>query len=189
MMRFTETSLSGAYVVAPEAHADARGTFARMFCAREFADHGLENQVVQCSTSVTRRAGAVRGLHVQVPPALEAKIVRCVRGVIHDVIVDVRAESPTYMESFAVELSAENKVALCVPAMCAHGFQALTDDVEVFYMMSNYHAPEAQRGLRFDDPAIALVWPLPVTDVSERDRSWPLVGAEGLGFGRAVKSE
>jgi dTDP-4-dehydrorhamnose 3,5-epimerase len=174
-MTFAETRLKGAFIVDLEPRADERGFFARAFCAREFEAHGLKPIVAQGSLSSSARKGTIRGMHYQVAPATECKFVRCVRGAVHDVIVDLRPESPTYLQHVSVELSADNRRALYVPEMFAHGHQALTDDAELFYLMSEYHVPGAERGLRYDDPALHIPWPLPVTSISERDAGWPLL--------------
>lgn len=174
-MRFIPTELPGAYIVEPEPLNDERGFFARTVCAREFAAHGLATDFVQCSISVNNRRGTLRGLHYQTPPACEAKLVRCTAGAIVDVIVDIRAESPTYMKHLAVELTARNRRALYVPRMFAHGLQTLEDDTEVMYQISEYYAPGQSTGFRFDDPKLGIRWPLPVTEISPKDRQWPLL--------------
>jgi dTDP-4-dehydrorhamnose 3,5-epimerase len=174
-MRFTPTPLRGAFVVEPEPHVDERGLFARTFCSREFAEHGLATTFVQCSVSLNRLRGTLRGMHYQRPPACEVKLVRCTAGSIYDVIVDVRPDSPTYRQHFGVELTAANRRALYIPEMFAHGFQSLQDDSEVFYQISEFYTPDASTGLRFDDPALGIAWPLPVTVMSEKDRLWPLL--------------
>ncbi len=174
-MKFLETSLPGAYVIEPEPFVDDRGVFARTFCAREFAARGLAGGFVQCSTSLTRRHGTVRGLHYQRAPALEAKLVRCTAGAVHDVIVDLRPGSPTFGRHLAVELTAASARALYVPPLMAHGFQALQDDSEVFYQMSEYYSAGQATGVRADDPALGIVWPLPIILQSEKDRQWPLL--------------
>ena len=174
-MRFTETKLAGAFIVEPEPREDSRGFFARTFCAREFAEKGLSSVFVQCSVSMTRERGAVRGLHYQIAPATEAKLVRCVAGALLDVIVDLRPESKTFLQHVGVELTARNQRALYVPEMFAHGFQTLESDTEVFYQISAFFAPDLARGLRFDDPKLAIKWPLPVTNMSEKDRNWALL--------------
>ena len=174
-MRFTSTPLRGAFVVEPEPHVDERGLFARTFCSREFAEHGLATTFVQCSVSLNRLRGTLRGMHYQRPPACEVKLVRCTAGSIYDVIVDVRPDSPTYRQHFGVELTAANRRALYIPEMFAHGFQSLQDDSEVFYQISEFYTPDASTGLRFDDPALGIAWPLPVTVMSEKDRLWPLL--------------
>jgi dTDP-4-dehydrorhamnose 3,5-epimerase len=172
-MRFTETPLAGAFVIEPELRADERGFFARTFCANEFSDHGLIPVVAQANLSFNQRAGTLRGMHYQLPPAAEAKLVRCTRGAIHDVIIDLRPESPTHLEHFGIELSEDNRIALYVPELFAHGYQALTDGAEVVYQVSEFYAPGQEQGLRYDDPAFAIEWPLPVSAISAKDRSWP----------------
>lgn len=174
-MRFEETSLAGAFVIEIEPHADDRGFFARAYCAREFEEHGLEPRVVQANLSYNRSKGTLRGMHYQAPPAGEAKLVRCISGAIHDVIVDLRPDSPTYLQHVGVDLTAENRRALFVPALFAHGFQTLEDEVEVFYQVSEFYTPGAERGLRHDDPALGISWPLGVSEISDKDRSWDLL--------------
>jgi len=170
---FTETALAGAFVIALERREDERGFFARAWCAREFAARGLEAQVAQCNLSYNRRRGTLRGLHYQVPPHEESKLVRCVRGAIYAVAVDLRAASATFRRHVATELTADNRVALFVPRGFAFGFQTLVDDTEVFYQMSEFYAPEHGRGVRWDDPAFGIHWPLPEPIMLERDRSYP----------------
>lgn len=174
-MIFTETSVKGAFIIDLEPHTDTRGFFARMFCAREFATHGLSMPIVQANISFTRKRGTIRGFHYTVPPAAEAKLVRCVRGEIYNVIVDLRRDSPTFLRHFAVQLKAENRKALFVPEVVANAFQTLTDDVEIHYLMSEFYLPEVQRGLRYNDPALNITWPLPVSEISERDLQLPLL--------------
>lgn len=176
-MLFTETPLPGAFVIDLDLKQDERGFFARTFCASEFEAHGINAAVVQCNMSFNRRAGTVRGLHYQVAPALEAKLIRCTRGAICDLIVDLRRGSPTYLKHFSVELTQDNRRALYVPEMFAHGYQALTDETEITYQVSASYAPACERGLRHDDPRLGIAWPIPVTDISDKDRSWPLLGA------------
>ena len=173
IVKLTETPLPGAFIIDLEPHRDERGFFARTFCVREFAQHGLDSKVVQCNLSYNLKAGTLRGMHFQQPPVSEAKLVRCVRGAIHDVVVDLRPQSATYQRHFAVELSMENRRALFVPALFAHGFQTLTDHTEVEYQMSEFYAPEAARGFRHDDPAFAIRWPLPISVISPQDLVWP----------------
>jgi dTDP-4-dehydrorhamnose 3,5-epimerase len=162
-------------VIEIERVEDERGSFARTYCADEFAARGLEACVVQCSVSYTRRRGTIRGMHWQSEPHAEAKIVRVTRGAVHDVVVDVRPGSPTLHHSFAVRLDSTGTRALYVPPGFAHGFQTLEDDTEVSYQISAAYVPAAARGLRYDDPALAIYWPEPVTIVSERDREHPLL--------------
>ena len=172
-MIFTETRLANAFVIDPEPYADERGLFARTFCAREFAEHGLDTTPVQCNVSLNRRRGTMRGMHWQAAPHEEAKLVRCTHGAIHDVIVDLRPDSATFGGHVGVELTAGNRRMLYVPEGFAHGFLTLEDDTEVFYQMSAFYEPDAARGLRYDDPALGIRWPAEVRVVSERDRSWP----------------
>jgi dTDP-4-dehydrorhamnose 3,5-epimerase len=172
-LRFAETGLEDAFLLELERFEDERGFFARTFDAAEFAERGLNAAVAQTSVSRNRRRGTLRGMHYQVPPAAEAKLVRCTRGAIWDVIVDLREESPSCLRHFGVELSAEAGNALYVPELFAHGFQTLADDTEVSYQISEYFAPEHARGFRYDDPAVGIVWPLPVSVIAEKDRAWP----------------
>ncbi len=172
-MRFTPTPLAGAFVIELEPHGDERGFFARSFCQEEFRAHGLEPVIAQCNVSFNRRRGTLRGLHYQVAPHREAKVVRCTRGAIWDVIVDLRASSATRHRWFAAELSGENRRALYVPPGCAHGFQTLADESEVLYQMSALHHPESARGVRWDDPQLALPWPVREAILSARDRAFP----------------
>lgn len=160
-MRFIETPLPGAWVLELEEIEDERGWFARTFDAEEFRARGLNPDVVQCNASFNRRSGTLRGMHYQAEPHGESKLVRCVRGTIFDVAVDLRPASETYRDWHGVQLSAENRLAFYIPAGLAHGFQTLTDDSEVLYQMGNPYVPEAARGVRFDDPAFAIVWPEP----------------------------
>jgi dTDP-4-dehydrorhamnose 3,5-epimerase len=169
---FTETPLQGAFLIDLEPQRDARGFFARTFCRREFETHGLNPAIAQCNLSFNHKAGTLRGMHFQREPA-EAKLVRCLQGGIHDVIVDLRPRSPTYRKHFAVELTAESYSGLFVPELFAHGFQSLVDETLVEYQISEYYAPEHGGGFRYDDPAFALPWPLAVTVISEQDVAWP----------------
>jgi dTDP-4-dehydrorhamnose 3,5-epimerase len=174
-MIFIPTKLSGAYIVEPERHEDARGYFARTFCAREFEEHGLVREFVQSSVSANRLRGTVRGMHYQLPPACEVKLVRCTSGAIYDVIVDLRKDSPTYLQHVGVELSAETGRALYIPEMFGHGFQALENDSTVFYQISEFYAPGTAGGLRYNDPKLGIQWPLAASVVSDRDLNWPLL--------------
>ena len=174
-MIFTPTGLAGAVVVELELKQDERGFFARTFCRSEFVAAGLEPLVEQCNLSFNHRAGTLRGMHYQVAPATEAKLVRCTTGAVLDQIVDVREDSPTYLQSFSVELTAGNRTALYVPPMFAHGYQALSDGAEVSYQVSEAYTPGTERGLRYDDPALGLAWPLPVSVISAKDAAWPLL--------------
>jgi dTDP-4-dehydrorhamnose 3,5-epimerase len=171
-MKFTELQLPGAFLVDLEPIEDERGFFARSFCRQEFAARGLNAAVAQCSLSFNWQRGTLRGLHYQAPPHAEAKMVRCTRGALYDVVVDVRRDSPTYCRWSAVELSAENHRMLYIPEGLAHGFQTLQEDTELFYQMSEFYVPGSARGLRWDDPAFTIEWPLPITAISDRDRSY-----------------
>ena len=170
---FTETALRGAFVLDVEPHRDERGFFARAWCARELAEHGLETRIAQCDLSRTVRRGTVRGLHYQQAPHAQVKVVRCIAGAVWDVIVDLRPDSATYTRHVGIELSAENHRALYVPAGFAHGFQTLTDDVELFYQMSDYYVPDAGAGVRWNDPAFAIAWPIGDPFMNDRDRNYP----------------
>jgi len=174
-MRFTETDLKGAWVINPDPHADDRGRFMRAWCTREFTDHGLNFLPLQANMGFSVSKGTVRGMHYQEAPALEAKLVRCTRGAIYDVALDLRLGSPTYGRWYGVELSAENGRMLYVPELCAHGCQTLMENTEIYYMTSAFYTPGSVRGVRFDDPAFAIQWPLTVTVVSEQDSKWPLI--------------
>jgi dTDP-4-dehydrorhamnose 3,5-epimerase len=174
-MLFNETSLVGAFVVDVEIRMDTRGFFARSFCRAEFEARGLNTTVAQCSIAFSHRRGTLRGMHYQVDPTTEVKLVRCISGAIYDVIVDLRPHSPTYLRHFGVKLSGENRRALYVPEMFAHGYQALTDSAEVIYQVSEMYTPECERGLRFDDPVLRIAWPLAVSEISDKDRAWPLL--------------
>jgi dTDP-4-dehydrorhamnose 3,5-epimerase len=174
-MRFIQTPLPGAWLIEAEQLADERGSFARTFDAEEFQARGLNPVVAQCNASLNNRRDTLRGMHYQAEPHGESKLVRCVRGAIFDVALDLRAESPGFLRWHAVELSAENARSFYIPAGLAHGFQTLADDTEVLYLMGERYVAEAARGVRFDDPAFAIEWPEPheTLIVSERDRSYP----------------
>lgn len=172
-MQLTPTQLDGAWMIDLDRRVDQRGWFARTFCATEFAEHGIDADVRQANVSYTTLAGTVRGLHFQYPPADETKVVRVIAGAVSDVVVDLRPESPTFLNHVAIELSAASGRALVVPPRCAHGFMTLTDNVEVLYLMSRDHAPLDEGGVRFDDPELSIEWPRPATVMSERDASFP----------------
>ncbi|WP_017656137.1 dTDP-4-dehydrorhamnose 3,5-epimerase [Fortiea contorta] len=174
-MIFTETALNDAFMIELEQKPDHRGFFARTFCAQEFAAHGLKPTVAQCNLSFNHKKGTVRGMHYQIAPATETKLVRCTKGAIYDVIIDMRPESPTFLSHIGVELTPDNYRALYVPAMFAHGYQTLTDDSEVVYQVSEFYTPGYERGLRYDDPSFNIDWPLEVSDISEKDANWPLL--------------
>ena len=171
-MIFTETKLKGAFLIDMERREDNRGFFARAFCQKEFADHGLKNVIAQANVAFNRKKGTLRGMHFQFPPAAETKLVRCTRGSILDIIVDLRPESPTYLEHVAVELDADNHRALYVPERFAHGYQVLADVTETSYQVGEFYTPGTEGGLHYDDPRLRLRWPLPVTEISEKDANW-----------------
>lgn len=172
-MRFETTSIAGLMAVHLEPNVDERGSFGRLFCHDEFAAAGLPGIFVQQSLSATLRAGTLRGMHFQRAPYAEGKFIRCVRGAIHDVVADLRPGSPTYLHWQAFPLSAHGSLSLFVPAGCAHGYQALQDDCELLYQMDVEYQPGFADGFRFDDPAIGIEWPLPITLISEKDLDWP----------------
>ena len=176
-MRFAPTSLPGLEIVDLDRMEDDRGWFARTWCSREFAGRGLDAEIAQINVSWNRRAGTLRGMHFQLPPSEEGKVVRCVRGRIYDVVVDLRRDSPAYRRWCALELDASAGRALFIPRGCAHGFQSLEDDTEVLYLMSRPFDPATATGVRYDDPALGIEWPLPVTEMSDKDRNWPLLDA------------
>lgn len=172
-MKFTETGLKGAYLVEMERRADSRGFFGRAWCKREFEIQGLNPNLAQANIGFSNKRGTLRGMHYQVPPSEEAKLVRCTMGAIYDVIIDLRRDSPTYKQWLGVELTAHNRLMLYVPEGCAHGYQTLADDTEVFYQTSQFYAPECARGVRYDDPAFGISWPSAVEVMADADRTWP----------------
>jgi dTDP-4-dehydrorhamnose 3,5-epimerase len=179
-MRFTELELAGAFAIELERIQDERGFFARTFDRDEFARHGLETEIVQTNTASNNREGTLRGLHYQAPPHAEAKLVRCTRGAVYDVVVDLRLDSPTFTRWVAVELTAENGTMLYVPKGFAHGYQTLADETETSYLMSTAYEASAARGVRWDDPAFGIEWPeTPERTLNERDRSWPDFSPDG----------
>jgi dTDP-4-dehydrorhamnose 3,5-epimerase len=173
-MIFTETKLKDAYVIDLEPIEDERGFFARAWCEQEFEEHGLETRIAQCNVSHNRRQGTLRGMHFQTAPHEEVKLVRCTRGGIYDVIIDLRPDSPTHKQWLGVELTAENRRGLYVPKGFAHGYQTLTEDSEIFYQVSQVYTPDAASGVRWNDPAFDIEWPDPEgARLSDQDRSWP----------------
>jgi dTDP-4-dehydrorhamnose 3,5-epimerase len=174
-MKFIEAPLGGAYVIELEPFRDERGLFARTFCQKEFSGIGFKKPIVQINHSLTRQRGAIRGMHYQRPPACEIKIIRCVQGTVLDVMVDLRAGSPTFRQWYGVELSKGNMRMVYIPEGFAHGFQALTDNAALIYHHSAFYSPEDEQGLRFDDPALAILWPLPAVGISSKDRDYPLM--------------
>lgn len=180
-MRFTETRLKGAFVIDLEKREDQRGFFARVFCAEEFRAHGLKDSFVQCHTSFNLRKATLRGMHYQKPPAAETKIVRVTSGAIWDVIIDLRPTSPTYLQHFGVELNSENRRQLYVPELFAHGFITLADNTEIAYQVGAFYAPAHEAGLRYDDPSLAITWPLPPAVIAKKDLAWSLVSSPTTG--------
>jgi dTDP-4-dehydrorhamnose 3,5-epimerase len=172
-MIFTETKLNGAFVIDLEPVKDQRGFFGRAWCRREFEEHGLVPNFVQANISYNRKKGTLRGMHYQTEPFSEDKLVRCIKGAIFDVIIDLRPDCSTYREWFGVELTAKNHKALYVPKEFAHGFLTTEDETEVFYIVSQFYTPTSERGVRWDDPLFKISWPIPVSVVSEKDAAWP----------------
>jgi len=174
-MIFEETDLPGAFILDMERREDDRGFFARAFCQNEFTDHGLKPVIAQANVAYNHRRATLRGMHFQIPPAAETKLVRCTRGAILDIIVDLRPESPTWLRHTAVELTADNHRALYVPERFAHGYQVLADETETSYQVGEFYSPPNERALRYDDPRLGLEWPLEVTVISGKDRDAPLL--------------
>lgn len=175
-MKFSPTKLPGVWIVDLEKHEDERGFFARTWCRREFEERGLNPNLVQCSVSFNRKKGTLRGMHYQIAPHAESKLVRCTRGAIYDVAVDLRTTATTYKEWIPVELTAKNNRALYIPGGFAHGFQTLEDNTEVFYQMSEFYFPELSHGILYSDSAMAISWPIANPILSERDRAFPCLG-------------
>ena len=173
-MIFNKTPLQDAFTIELERRGDDRGFFARMFCEKEFGAQGLQTRFVQVNNSLTAKAGTLRGMHYQLAPAAEVKLVRCVRGSLYDVILDLRPDSATFGQHFGAELNAENRRMMYVPRGFAHGFVTLAPDTEAVYLVSDFYAPQAERGVRFDDPRFGIVWPVRPTEMSDKDRNWPL---------------
>lgn len=174
-MKFAETELAGLWLIELELRQDERGFLARTYCEQEFAAHGLNTRWPQCNLTLTKQRGMIRGMHFQADPKPEIKLIRCVAGAVFDVLVDVRRNSATFGQWQAFELSAENRLTLYVPAGFAHGFQCLTDNCEVFYQMSEFYHADLGRGLRFNDPQVAIAWPIAKPTLSNRDRNLPLL--------------
>jgi len=171
-MVFTETKLKGAYIIDIDRKEDSRGFFARAFCQNEFEAHGLKPIIAQANIAYNNKKGTLRGMHFQYPPSAETKFVRCTRGGILDIIVDIRPESPTYLQHIAVELNEDNHRGLYVPERFAHGYQVLTDKTETSYQVGEFYAPGAESGLLYNDQRLGLEWPLPVSVISEKDQCW-----------------
>lgn len=174
-MFFKECKIPGARLVDPAPRSDARGRFMRAWCSREFADAGVVFTPLQANMALSAKKGTIRGMHYQVAPALEAKLVRCTTGALFDVVVDLRRDSPTYLEWHGETLTPENGRMLLVPEGCAHGCVSLEDATEIYYLTSAMYAPDCARGIRYDDPAVGVDWPVEITSVSEQDRNWPLI--------------
>ena len=172
-MKFTETPLHSAYLIDLEKRGDNRGFFARFFCEKEFGDHQLATRFVQINTSLTGKKGTLRGMHYQLQPSAEVKVVRCIKGSLFDVILDLRPDSPTFGKSFGAELNADNRTMMYVPQGFAHGFVTLEDDTEALYLVSALYAPDLERGVRYNDPRFNIQWPVQPTEVSEKDSKWP----------------
>ncbi len=172
-MIFTKLKLNNAYLIELEKHEDERGFFARSWCQKEFKKNGLVDDIVQANISFNIKKGTMRGLHYQIPPHAETKLVRCTRGAIYDVIIDLNPSSNTYRQWMGIELTQENYKLLYVPRGFAHGFQTLENDTEITYLTSAFYAPQAERGIRYNDPFFDIKWPLPLTEISEKDGKWP----------------
>jgi dTDP-4-dehydrorhamnose 3,5-epimerase len=172
-MKFTETKLKGAFIVEIEKLSDDRGFFARSWCQKEFEAHGLDSNIVQANVSYNHQKGTLRGMHYQIEPYQECKLIRCTRGAIYDVIIDLRTDSPTYKQWTGVELTADNYTLFFVPQDFAHGFQTLIDETEITYQVSQFYTPGSERGIRFDDRVFNIRWPQEVTILSEKDKTWP----------------
>jgi len=181
-MIFAETPLLGAYVIEIEKHEDDRGFFARSWCVREFAAKGLDHRLVQCNVSFNKLKGSLRGLHYQIPPHAEVKLVRCTKGSLFDVIVDLRKDSATFLKWFAIELTDTNHRMLYIPKLFAHGFQTLEDDTEIFYQMSEFYEPAAARGLRWNDPRLDINWPAAGRTMSQKDQAYPNLEVSVVGL-------
>lgn len=172
-MIFEESKLKGAYVIDLDKREDDRGFFARAWCTKEFEEHGITPRVVQANTSFNKRKSTLRGMHYQINPHPEAKLIRCIRGAIYDVIIDLRVSSPTYKQWIGVELTAANRRALYVPEHFAHGFITLEDETEILYLVSEFYSPECERGVRYNDPEFGIVWPVNIEVISKKDEAWP----------------
>jgi dTDP-4-dehydrorhamnose 3,5-epimerase len=172
-MIFSESPLQGAFVIDLERREDGRGFFSRAWCGKEVEAHGLIPRIVQANTSFNKKKGTLRGMHYQISPRAETKAICCLKGSVFDVIIDLRPDSASYKKWFGIELTAENRTMLYVPELFAHGYITLEDNSEVFYLVSEYYAPECERGVRYDDPAFGVSWPVPIDVISEKDRTWP----------------
>ena len=173
-MRFIETPLPGVHLIELDALGDARGFFARLYCERAFKERGLASRFVQANDSFSRYAGTLRGLHYQLPPAAEVKLVRCIRGALHDVVLDLRPDSPTFGRYFGARLDIENRLMMYVPHGCAHALLTLEDDTEALYLVSAFYSPENERGVRWNDPRFDIEWPIEPREISKKDANWPV---------------
>ena len=180
-MKLIETPIQGAYVIELEPRGDERGSFARAFCKKELAEHGVDFDIAQINLANTKTAGTFRGFHYQVAPSKEAKLIRCTQGSLYDAIVDVRPDSPTFGKCFGTILSSENQVAMLIPANCAHGYMTLEDDTQALYAAADFYNPPLERGFRHNDPIVDLDWPTPPVHLSDKDQAWPDFQAEGQG--------
>ncbi|MFX4221939.1 MAG: dTDP-4-dehydrorhamnose 3,5-epimerase [Thalassobaculum sp.] len=178
-MKFIDTPIKGARLISLDKRGDDRGFFARLFCRQEFRTEGLQEDFVQINNSLTASAGTMRGMHLQLPPHGEVKVVRCIQGALFDVIADLRPDSPTFGTWFGAELSARNRQMMYVPRGCAHGFLTLEQNTEALYLVSDAYAPEFERGIRFDDPAFRIDWPIEPIEISAKDRNWPDIDLKG----------
>jgi len=183
-MIFTETPLKGAYVIELNKNSDDRGFFSRVFCKTEFGEQGLTTNIVQINNALSTKRGTFRGMHYQLPPAAEVKLVRCITGALYDAILDLRPDSPTFCQSFGLELTSENRKMLYVPRGFAHGIITMEDHTEVFYLTNNFYAPNEERGIRYNDPKFNIQWPLEFVEISEKDRKWPDFDPEYHGIER-----
>jgi dTDP-4-dehydrorhamnose 3,5-epimerase len=177
-MIFIETKLKGAFILDVERREDSRGFFGRAFCQNEFKQHGLKSMIAQANIAFNHKRGTIRGMHFQFPPAAETKLVRCTRGAILDIIVDLRPESPTYLQHIAAELNEENYRGLFVPERFAHGYQVLRDNTDTSYQVGEFYTPGTEGGLRYNDPRLGLEWPLPVSTISDKDRMWKVLAEQ-----------
>ena len=172
-MKFTETPIKGAFTIELEKRGDNRGFFARLFCGREFQQHGLNPNIAQINDSISRHRGTLRGIHYQIAPKAEDKTFRCLRGSLFDVVIDLRPESPTFLKYFTVELTAENRTMVCVPKGCANSYLTLEDHTEIIYLSSEFYSPEHERGIRYNDPQLNIRWPFEPVVISDKDRNHP----------------
>ncbi len=181
-MKFHKIPIEGARLIELKKDGDPRGFFARVFCEREFGKAGLETRFVQMNNSVSSKKGTLRGLHYQLPPAAEVKVVRAIAGAVFDVIVDLRADSPSFRRWFGADLTDDNRLMMYVPRGCAHAILTLTDDAEALYLVSAHYSPQHERGIRYDDPSLAIEWPIKPTEITEKDRTWPDLNSEFHGL-------